>query len=778
MSAGQAAVPAGPAGPAGGAFGSALRRARAERGLSLAGLARLVHYSRGYLSKVETGMSQPNDMLARRCDDALGTGGELSRLVPPRRARSVPAADPTRPFDLPAAPGHFTGRAAELALIRRLLVGSGRPAGSVPVVLLHGMGGVGKTALAVLAGHRLDADFPGGCLFVGLHSYAPDRSAVPAADALDTLLRRLGVPGRVIPAHVEERAALYHSVLHDRRVLVVVDDARRADQVRPLIPAGAGCALLVTSRRRLTALDDAYPIRLDPLPLAEATALFRAVAGLAPADQADQADPTGSVDATDEHVEDVVRCCGQLPLTVRIAAAGQRGDAADLAGLARRLDDSRTRLAELDDGERSATAVLATSCAGLPAPRRRLLALLTLAPGARIPAEAAGWLSDTAPGACQRELRGLAEDNLLLAAGGAAYQLHDLTRAYAAEVLLAGLPGPDRDSALRRLVTGYLAAAVRADEQLTPHRHRPPVEPYPGAAPPGPFPDADAAGEWARAEQDTLVAVCRLAAARGWDTACWQLAYMLRGYFFLAKARDAWLDTHRHALAAAERTGDDWAIAATRNNLGLALIERGQIHAAGEQHSRALPIFRRLGDGYGEAATLGHQAWAGYCTGSDVVAVRLGKQALALYERQDAGRGIGITLRTIAMAQTRLRRFAEADRDLRRALALFTELHLPLDAAMTLNNLGGLHAQLGRAPEAVRWFGQAIERAASCGSGYEQARAYDGLAETAAILGRPRAARRFADRSRARYDALHVPAAERHRINPIAGLDPAVPRSD
>jgi tetratricopeptide (TPR) repeat protein/DNA-binding XRE family transcriptional regulator len=763
-------------------FGSALRQARTSQGLSLSGLAKLVHYSRGYLSKIETGMSKPNGALARRCDDALGTGGELSRLVPPRhRVRSVPVspqagasdvlpgespAPVTRPYDLPAAPAHFTGRGTELAMVSRLLAGPGQhlAAGGVPVVVLHGMGGVGKTALAVLAAHRLDDDFHDGCLFIGLYSHARDRSAVPASEALDTLLRRLGVPGRTIPARTDERAALYRSVLHDRRVLIVVDDARRADQVLPLIPGGAGCAMLITSRRRMTTLDDAHPIRLAPLSLADATALFRAVADV-------------DTDEADEHVVDVVRCCGLLPLTVRIAAAGQRGgDAADLAGLARRLADSRTRLAELDDGERSATAVLAASCAELPEPRRRLLALLALQPGPRISGSAAGWLTDAAPEACRRELRGLGDDNLLLAVGGGRHQLHDLTRAYATEVLLADLPAADRTAALRRLVTGYLTAAVRADERLTPHRYRPSTELYAGSVPPAAFPDARAANEWLRTEQDELVAVCRLASAQRWDAACWQLAYALRGYFFLAKTWDAWLETHRIALAAAERLGDDWAVAVTRNNLGLALIERGHLHAAGEQYGRALTVFRRLGDPHGEGATLGHLAWARYCAGHDAAAVRLGSQALALYEQEDARRGIGITLRTVAMAETRLRQFTAADRDMRRALALFTELDLPLDAAMTLNNLGGLHAQLGKASDAIRWFGQAVERAAACDSGYEKARAYDGLAATAAALDRLRAAGRFSDRSRALYDALHVPAAERRRIDPIGGLDPAVPR--
>jgi transcriptional regulator with XRE-family HTH domain/tetratricopeptide (TPR) repeat protein len=758
-------------------FGAALRQARTGRDLSLAGLSRLVHYSRSYLSKIETGLSTPNSALARRCDEALDAGGRLARLVParpkarPATARAVTPADQpeltVRPFDVPVAPRHFVGREAELAETERLLIGRRElaGAGSVPIVVLHGMGGVGKTALAVLAAHRLAAEFPDGCLFVSLHSYAADQPAISVSDALDALLRRLGVPGRSIPERAEERAAYYRSVLYDRRVLVIVDDASRADQVRQMAPAGAGCAMLVTSRRRLTALDDGDPIRIDPLPLADAAALFRSVADT-PDDP--QIAPL---------VTDVVRSCGLLPLTVRIAAAGHRGrDTDDLAELAQRLADSATRLAELGDGERSATAILDASCTDLPAPQRRLLALLTLQPGARVTSQAAGWLTDEPADQCRRTLRGLTDDNLLLPVSADRYQMHDLTRTYAVDTLLHDLPDADRTAALRRLVTGYLAATTHVDERLTPHRHRPSIEPYTGAIPPQPFPDASAAAAWVAAEQATVVEVLALAAVHGWNAACWQLAYALRGWFFLAKAWDAWLATHRIAVRAAEQDGNDWAVAVTRNNLGLALIERGQLVAADREYRLALPVFRALGDTHGAANTLGHLAWARYCTHRDAAAVRLGNKALELYEQRDARRGIGITLRTIAMAQTRLRRFADAEAALRRALAMFTDLGLDLDATMTLNNLGGLQAQLGHLTASVHIFGQAVERAAACGSRYEQARAYDGLTSAAAAAGRPRAARLFAQRSQLLYNALHVPLAERGRIHPIGGLDPAVPQ--
>lgn len=492
--------------------------------------------------------------------------------------------------------------------------------------------------------------------------------------------------------------------------------------------------------------------------MAAAGALFRSVAGL-----------TGP--ELGARVDEVVRSCGLLPLTVRIAAAGQRGGTRDdLAELARRLADSRTRLAELNDGERSATAVFETSCADLPAGRRRLLALLTLQPGPAVSAHPAAWLADTDAAGSRQELRRLTEDNLLLPGDRGRHQLHDLTRAYAGDVLLAAVPPAEREAALRRLVTGYLATVAEAEGQLTPHRHRPAVEPHEAVAPPLRFADARAAAGWLEAEQDALVGACRVAAAHGWDAACWQLAYLLRGWFFLAKAWGPWLETHRLALAAARRHGDDWAIAVTRNNLGLVLVERGDLAAGREQYAQALQVFRRLDDRKGEANTLGHQAWVDYCAGRDESAARLGHRALELYDEQGAPRGAGITLRTLAMAHTRLGHHDQAGRHLLRALVLFDELDLPLDATMTMINLATLEAARGDLRAAVDWFRRAMEQADDCGSDYEKARAYDGLSVCAETAGLHRAAREFADRSRSLYDGLHVPPTERRRAAPLPAV--------
>jgi transcriptional regulator with XRE-family HTH domain/tetratricopeptide (TPR) repeat protein len=743
-------------------FGAALREARNSRGLSLAGLARLVHYSRGYLSKVENGVSKPNPAFARRCDTALGTGGELSRLVPPTR-RDAPVVEQRpaatlRPFDLPPAPAHLVGRAEEAAALAGLLVGPrpGLGPGAVRQVVVHGMAGVGKTALAVQVAHQVAGDFPDGCLFLDLRSYGPDGVGLTAGEAVEIVLRRLGVAGEAIPERVADRAALYRGTVHNLRILVVIDNARRAEQVRPLIPGGSGCAVLVTSRSRLAALDDADPVRVEPLPGAAAATLFAEIAGL----------DAGRIGRTvADQLASIVGSCGGLPLAVRIAAASQRGsgDPYELAGLAGRLADGTRRLAELDDGERSANTALAASCADLPAERRNLLALIALQPGPDVSGAAAAWLSGLEAADSRRHLDRLVDDNLLTPSSGDRYATHELTRTFALQTLVPAVPAVARTLALRRLATGYLASADAADRVLTPYRFRPGIEPHPGPAPAREFTDAAQASAWFVDERANLVAACRLAAAEGWPTVCWQLAYALRGHLFLAKAWDAWIDTHDVALAAAQAAGDEWGEAITGGNLGLALLERGHIRSAQEHYRRSMRIFRRLGDAVGEANTLGHQAWAAYCLGDYASCHELATAALAIYQARDLPRNAAITLRTLALAELHLGRAGAADRHLRDALVIFTRLELPLDAAMACNGLGEVHA--GDTVAARHWYARALQLSEACGSVYEQARAYEGLGTVAAGSGRRRAARRFRLAALDRYEALNAPEIERVRAD-------------
>ena len=319
------------------------------------------------------------------------------------------------PRQLPAAARHFTGRQDEL----ETLVGVLGATGSDTVVMsaINGMAGVGKTALAVQAAHRLSGQFPGGQLFIDLHGYSRAREPRTPGDALDWLLRALGVPAGRVPQDAEERAALYRQRLAGTRTLVVLDNAASEGQVRPLLPGSPGCVVLVTSRRRLKGLDEAHLLALDVLPLADAVALVRVVAG------------RGRVAADDPVLAEIAGLCGRLPLALRIAAALLSHRPAwppgHLAGL---LRDQRQRLGILSDGERDLGTAFGLSYRSLPGPAQRLFRSLWLVPGADFDAYAIAALTGTDPATATRLLEDLVDHNLLIQQAAGRYRLPDLIR--------------------------------------------------------------------------------------------------------------------------------------------------------------------------------------------------------------------------------------------------------------------------------------------------------------------------------------------------------------
>jgi len=552
-------------------FGTELRRLRVGAGLSLTGLASLTHYSKGYLSRVETGSVPPNQKLAWICESALRGDGALAALARPgrRRAAGGHPGQGRKPLSgLPYDTAHFTGRDTELRDLITILCRAEGKRGSVVVCAVDGMGGVGKTALAVHAAHQLGGRFPDGCLFLDLHGYTGAVPPVAPADALDRLLRRIGVTGDQIPAHVDERAALYRDRLAGKSMIIVLDNARSAEQVRPLLPGTSDCRVLVTSRSRLTALDDACHLTLGTLPIADATTLFQSVAGAAG-------------QAGEETIKRIVRSCGHLPLAIRIAAARYRHNSArTLEDLDERLADSRARLDELQDGERSVAAAFTVSYESLPERLRRMFVLLGCHPGTDWDSFAAAALVGTGVRAVERDLDLLLGANLVVQYCRGRYRLHDLLSAYARQTWPAEIPGQECRAAVRRLLAFYLYTADKADRLITPHRYRIPlgIEDRPAAVPV--LSEYQDALTWLTGERANVMAVCRVAAEHGFDSLCWQLAYTMRGIFFLTRQWDEWIQAHALALACARRAGDRRAEAMTLSNLGLALLERGDLDDA------------------------------------------------------------------------------------------------------------------------------------------------------------------------------------------------------
>lgn len=551
-------------------FGGELRRARQASGLSLNELADRIHYSKGYLAKVETSIAPGNESLARLCDTELGTGGTLVALLPNGSTRRRAVRASAQPIaGLPALTAHFAGRDDDMNAVLQVL--RDQPVDGQSICAIDGMAGVGKTALAVRCANRLEQSFADGCLFLDLRGHSADAAQVQPADALDRLLRLLGVPTKAIPGDVDDRALLYRDRLRGRSMLIVLDNAHSAGQVRPLLPGEPKCRVLITSRRRLVALDDARHVSLDVLPPAGAAELFRALAGIEKTDE------------TDETVHSVVSRCGRLPLAIRIAAARLRSNpTGSVADLDRRLAEKSGRLAELDDGERSVAAIFRVSLEDLRVEQRAVFGALALHPGTDFDLHAAAALCGRTTRDVERVVERLREANLVEQRVPSRYRFNVLLREFAATTAEIELRPEQRADAIVRLLHLELVAVDAADRMLEPRRFRRPIA---VEAPDGlarEFPDEDTALAWLRVEWPNLVALCAFAVENGYPGHGWQLAFSLRTYFFMAKLWDPWLQTRELALAAARATGDAWAEAVMLNNLGMTRIDSGELDLAAD----------------------------------------------------------------------------------------------------------------------------------------------------------------------------------------------------
>ena len=396
----------------------------------------------------------PTPELRRAHSDALAgrTPHGTGRADGPRR-------------QLPADTGAFTGREREVAELVRLAGQAqlGQDSGAAVICALDGMAGAGKTALAVHVGHLVRDQFPDGQLFIDLHGYTQGMAPRDPADALATALQALGIAPHLVPPGPDDRATVYRDRLAGTRTLILLDNAADEAQVRPLLPASGRCLVLVTSRKRFKGLDDAQVLPLDVLPDADATALFRKVAGL------------GRVPANDALLDQVVALCGRLPLALRIAAALIRaGRARNLQRLADRLGTRRpdAALEGFTDGDRNLTAAFDLSLRPLPADPQRLFRYLGLLPTPDIDAQATAALLDTDPGRAERLLQDLVDHNLLAEPAPGRYRIRELIRHHA-RALAAREPFVRRAAAMERLRDHYQRSGETAVDTAGPNRPGP-----------------------------------------------------------------------------------------------------------------------------------------------------------------------------------------------------------------------------------------------------------------------------------------------------------------
>jgi len=595
------------------------------------------------------------------------------------------------PRQLPAAAGYFIGRQDELEALTGL---PGASAGAVVIAAIGGMPGIGKTALAVHAAHRLAGQFPDGQLFIDLHGYTQGHQPRTPGDALGWLLRLLSVHPQSIPTDIDERAALYRQRLAGTRTLIVLDNAISEEQVRPLLPGTAGCLVLVTSRRRLKGLDDARALALDVLPRADAITLLRTVTG---AERAPAGDPV---------LGDLAELCGRLPLALRIAASLLRHRPAwPTEHLVSMLRAQQQGITALSDGDRDLNAVFGMSYHGLTQSQQSLFRHLGLIPGPDIDAYAAAALTGTDPVTASQLLENLLDHNLLIQHALGRYRLHDLIRAHAA-TLADDDPPHDRQAALDRLLGYYQHTANHGDSLIAPYPRPSPEGPVPAHQPP--LPDQEAAWAWLRAERPNLLACLQHAIAHQRREQTIALAH---GLATLLLTEGPWADAitvHAAAATAAHHLGD-------RPGRANALVYLADIRKLTGDHPGAvhdlqesLRLSRDLDDRRGQANALNYLAQIWLLTCDFAGAARDLQEALRLYRDLGERRVQANALTVLAKLRILTGHYPDAARDLQEAWQLGRDLDNRRGQACALCSLGEVGLLTGDYPGAARYLQEAL----------------------------------------------------------------------
>jgi DNA-binding SARP family transcriptional activator len=647
---------------------------------------------------------------------------ELHRtILAEPRDRPAPA---TTPAQLPAGLTGFTGRAAQLKQLDELLAD---PAEGLAIGVLTGPGGIGKTSLAVHWAHTVRDRFPDGQLYADLRGFQPAGQPADPAEVIHGFLDALGTPPDRMPATAQAQASLYRSLLADRRMLVVLDNASGTDQVRPLLPGSPSCLVLVTSRNHLaglTATDGARPVPLDLLSESDGYRLL--ARRLGPARLA--AEPAA--------VERILARCAGLPLALAIVAARAAAQpdfplaafAADLSSPAETLDS----FGDQQDATLDLRSVFSWSYRALDPQAASLFRLLGLHPGPDLGVAAAASLAGVPPAAIRGALADLVGSSLLTQAAPGRYAMHDLLRAYAAELTAPG----ERHDAMARLLDHLLHTAHAVDGRLYPAREL--IElpaPAPGAAAIQ-FTDDQAAAEWMSAELPVLLAAVEWAAGEGIDLHAWRLTWAAGGFLYyrarwrelagilqtalgsVTRLRDRAAEARvrrflgrtytnleyfdlaeshlRHALGLFTELRDHGGQAHTHHVIAMLLEKLGRIAEAVPHGYRALALHRALSNESGQADALNQLGWYYTRLGQHRRALELCLDARSIFQRHGNRFGEANTLDSLGHAYHALGEHALAVSCYERAAALFRRLDNRFYLAETLDRLGDTHAATGR----------------------------------------------------------------------------------
>ncbi len=638
----------------------------------------------------------------------------------------------------------------------RLEAGIAQPA-AVAISVLSGTAGVGKTALAVHWAQRVTTHFPDGQLYVNLRGFDPGGAAVEPGDAVRGFLEAFGVPATRIPADLAARSGLYRSVLAGKRVLVVLDNARDADQVRPLLPGAPGCLTIVTSRNHLTGLvatEGAYPLTLDLLTAADARDLLARRLGAA------------RVIREPAAVDDLISGCARLPLALTVAAArAATVPQFPLAVIATELREASSVLDPFyaDDSASDVRAVFSWSYRALGADAARLFRLLGLHPGPDISLAAAASLAAIEPDPAREALAELTRAHLLAEHLPGRFAFHDLLRAYAAEQAQADDGQDVRDEAAHRLLDHYVRTAHGSAMRIEPHMDPVDLTPArPGVIVTEPA-TADAAMAWFIAEQAGLLGAVRLAAEVGLSSHAWQLAWISSTFLL---RRGAWEDNtlaQQAGLDAARRAGDVRGAAHAVHGLALGYARSGRFGAAIGDFERALLQFETIGDRVSQARIHNSLIWL--AEREERLADALGHAARALDLYREAGHRAGqaAVLNDIGFCQARLGNYQQAQSYCEAALAAVRELGERNWEAATWDSLGYIHAGLGDQERAVACYERAVGLYRELADRFNEADTLDHLGDIQQRGGDAEAARKTWIRALSIFDEIDHPSGDEVR---------------
>ena len=673
------------------------RTARKDTAQLLADALGLAEPVRALFVAAARGKAAPEDVLAARGEQAPGAAAAAATRALPRDTVS------------------FTGREGELARLLEALT----PAAGGVVLGIHaidGMAGIGKTALAVHAAHRLAGSFPDGQFFLPLHAHTPGQRPVDPADGLASLLLTAGVTAQQIPPGLEARAARWRDHVAGRKILLLLDDAAGHEQVRPLLPGTAGSLVLISSRRRLAALEDTAQISLDTLSKEEAATLLARLAA------------RPGMRAGDTAVGQITSLCGYLPLAIGMLASQLRNHPArTAAGLAAELAAARDRLALMHAENVSVAAAFDLSYQDLTPGPRRLFRRLGLVPGPSIDAYAAAALDGTSLVTARHHLDELYDQHLLAEPEPGRYQLHDLLREHARALAATDDPAGS-DEAGRRLLDYYLHTALAAGQHFTPwaSAYRHPLASRPSAQ----APDMSVLGQaaaWLEAERANLHAAADYAASHACFPHAFALPAAMSGFL---TARGHWDESaalHQTALTAARRAGDWLGEADTLTELGIVQRETGDYPAATASWARALELYGDAGELPGQANVLNQRGFLHMLTGNYQAAVASQQQALALARSAGDRLAEGSALGHLGLMQHLTGNYPAAAASQQQALALARDLGNLYGQAYALNDLGVVQQETGNHAAAAASQQQALTLFADLGNRLGQANALNDL---------------------------------------------------